>query len=372
MQSEEEEEIIDFKQITNEPVELPTEDTKRAASLAPSAHEDDIDNYYKIKLSNIYFGANTKETCMMGTTHNDFGLIFRPASRFPYVHEPILKNFDPTKGMFSKITNIILNSYNPKSFDILVEKDFARQDKLIETEKHNQTSDSNSPMTSSSPNKSTPSLFNDNNDNELPEISTDSNSTSYVSITQTTTRTRTYARGEDTLRRDGELLQSKTNTRKERSPSNPLVQSQPPPPSKIQTAFNSTRSQIQPSSANSDQSSFNSHNFNKSVTPPPQQQSKSVPKTTKFLSNIQDSTHEELYITCTFPTERRAILYSIEGSLYHLNYCIREKFNKQNWKNSWYKYEGEWKPLVDEDDWKAAKFSKKKVKGYIRIEICLR
>ncbi|CAG8486329.1 8082_t:CDS:2 [Acaulospora morrowiae] len=368
---------------SSEDVETPTEATKNAARLAPSVYGEDENSFNKAPLSHIFFEPIAKEKYKMSETDHDFCLLFRPTPRqfsicinrmrdevvipldqiisckfidprnialklkpgytravgFPYKNEPLLRNSDPSNGLLSETNDIILRAYGGKAFEFLLNQSFVIREVIDKGRTSQSQGDGNA------------KAFQPNVNNSHSTPVNDQGSRFEIPI------------------EDKDL----TNVR---VPPNLVT---PPYPSQV-----SKNTTLQSSNLQSFSGSKTPRNFINSAKPSVSQSTKNVqlppsnsvyqlnhvPKTNSF----QNSHHEELYITCTFPTERRAILYSIEGSYFHLCFRIREKF-KKSWDKAWYKSKeksGDWLPLEDENDWKMAKLTRKKIKGYIRIEIYLR
>ncbi|CAG8632492.1 15817_t:CDS:2 [Rhizophagus irregularis] len=80
----------------------------------------------------------------------------------------------------------------------------------------------------------------------------------------------------------------------------------------------------------------------------------------------------ELYITCIYPTQKRAIIYPSDGIFNHFQFHIKQRFGWK-WERMWYKNNktGGWNTLNNEDVWAAVK---KQVmnKPVPRIEVFMR
>ncbi|CAG8505667.1 7397_t:CDS:2 [Scutellospora calospora] len=81
---------------------------------------------------------------------------------------------------------------------------------------------------------------------------------------------------------------------------------------------------------------------------------------TKQLNNIittpSELTLTEVYVTCIFATEKRAIFYPVKGTFYHFRLYILKRFNNKRWNKTWFRNRrGCWGKLKDEDDWNLAK-----------------
>ncbi|CAG8669464.1 29178_t:CDS:2, partial [Racocetra persica] len=64
----------------------------------------------------------------------------------------------------------------------------------------------------------------------------------------------------------------------------------------------------------------------------------------------------EIYITCVFATEKRAIFYPINGTFHHLRLFISRRFPNKRWKKTWFRNSrGCWDKLRNENDWNQAK-----------------
>ncbi|CAG8541646.1 25232_t:CDS:2 [Gigaspora margarita] len=64
----------------------------------------------------------------------------------------------------------------------------------------------------------------------------------------------------------------------------------------------------------------------------------------------------EVYITCIFATEKRAIFYPVDGTFYHLRSLISRRFPDKQWNKTWFRNShGSWIKLKNEGDWNLAK-----------------
>ncbi|CAG8822527.1 13395_t:CDS:2, partial [Gigaspora rosea] len=64
----------------------------------------------------------------------------------------------------------------------------------------------------------------------------------------------------------------------------------------------------------------------------------------------------EVYITCIFATEKRAIFYPVDGTFYHLRLFISRRFPNKQWNKTWFRNNhGSWIKLKNESDWNLAK-----------------
>lgn len=80
----------------------------------------------------------------------------------------------------------------------------------------------------------------------------------------------------------------------------------------------------------------------------------------------------ELYITCIYPTQKRAIIYPSDGIFNHFQFHVKQRFGWK-WERMWYKNvkTGGWNTLNNEDVWASIK---KQVmnKPVPRIEVFMR
>ncbi|CAG8556516.1 13607_t:CDS:2, partial [Dentiscutata heterogama] len=64
----------------------------------------------------------------------------------------------------------------------------------------------------------------------------------------------------------------------------------------------------------------------------------------------------EVYVTCIFATEKRAIFYPVNGTFYHLRLFISRRFQNKQWNKTWFRNSrGIWIKLKNESDWNLAK-----------------
>ncbi|CAG8447547.1 3403_t:CDS:10 [Dentiscutata erythropus] len=344
---------VEVEVVSTRKPEQPTELSKTSSALAPSAKFDRLDNIIKVLLSHVYFGV-TKEKCMMAKTFTDMGLLFRPASRqvsicfrrmrdevvipfgevikcelvserelvvklrsdftrayyshpdgFPYKKEPVLLNNDPTNatnGYFSGVNQLLIRSYHATDFDFLSEHGFKIKSENLHKKKTNEFVENPIASTSSSNGIQMLRQSVDNSIKISPQQPQQETSPklvieNYVAVTQ--------------------KIVSKTKT--------------------VTKSFRA-------------QSSKFSRNISSTFQP-------STPQNESNLQNSIQSKKTELYLTCTFASEKRAFIYPPDGTLYHLHFAIRQRFKKHQWNNTWFKTnksneDGSWYPLESEDDWK--------------------
>ncbi|RIB24710.1 hypothetical protein C2G38_2167879 [Gigaspora rosea] len=319
---------------------------------------------------------------------------------YPYKKEPVLLNNDPTNGNFTGVNSLLIRSYHATDFDFLSEHGFKIKSENLNKKKTNEIVDNkkktNEPVERPIASTSNGSpMIRQSVDNSIKVSSQQETSSqvmieNYVAVTQkivSKTKTVTKSFGG---RQDSNDQQNRLNSTLQRSQQLQYSQRS----SSSSTTFNSTQNTSNPKlstmapSNNSDSSTLNSNYINNKNN---NRNNNSSAQSSKFTRNIsstfQSSTPQneanlqnsiqpkqkiELYLTCTFASERRAFIYPSDGTLYHLHFAIRQRFKKHQWNNTWFKSNqegGSWCPLESEEDWKNAKLSRKIKSGYIRIEI---
>ncbi|RIB16755.1 hypothetical protein C2G38_2189040 [Gigaspora rosea] len=87
------------------------------------------------------------------------------------------------------------------------------------------------------------------------------------------------------------------------------------------------------------------------------------------ISTVNDNEVTEFYITCVFLTERRAVLFSQEGSFNQFIEHVQQRFGSSSFNNIYYKNKvDEMISLKDEEDWDVAKWEAE-MEGTIRLNI---
>ncbi|CAG8790746.1 5350_t:CDS:2, partial [Gigaspora rosea] len=329
--------IDDAELVSTRTPEQPTELSKTFSALAPSAKSDLPDNVIRVLLSHVYFGMTTKEKCMMAKTFTDMGLLFRPVSRqvsicfrrmrdevvipfgevsncelvserelvvklrsdftrayyshpdaYPYKKEPVLLNNDPTNGNFTGVNSLLIRSYHATDFDFLSEHGFKIKSENLNKKKTNEIVD------------------NKKKTNEPVERPIASTSNGSPMIRQSV---------------DNSI---KVSSQQETS-SQVMIENYVAVTQKIVT-----------------QSSKFTRNISSTF------QSSTPQNEANLQNSIQPKQKIELYLTCTFASERRAFIYPSDGTLYHLHFAIRQRFKKHQWNNTWFKSNqegGSWCPL---------------------------
>ncbi|KAF0490785.1 hypothetical protein F8M41_021896 [Gigaspora margarita] len=320
---------------------------------------------------------------------------------YPYKKEPVLLNNDPTNGYFTGVNSLLIRSYHATDFDFLSEHGFKIKNENFNKKKTNEIVDNKKktnepverPIASTSSNGSRQSVDNSIKVSSQQETSSKVMIENYVAVNQkivSKTKTVTQSFGG---RQDSNDQQNRLTSTSQRSQRSQQLQYSQRSSSSSSTTFNSAQNTSNPilstmsPSNNLDSSTLNSSYSNNKINNRNNNSSAQSSKYTRNISstfqssspqnepNLQNSIQPkqkiELYLTCTFASERRAFIYPSDGTLYHLHFAIRQRFKKHQWNNTWFKsnQEGSWCPLEDEEDWKNAKLSRKIKSGYIRIEI---